>query len=175
MDKKVMINELIRLYDENAELKNRLNTYEVAKAANRGDLGAVDGLAPITVMCIDAGRKTLWNKVIDHYRLGRDYDGKYHYSRCNYPVFASSKNTEDGSGIIFLTYDQWIKTLDYGIFEDRHSYSSDKEREFYLDCIKQYSVNEILEFFSPELRDIFDSLVNDKKMALVREAKPDNE
>ena len=42
---------------------------------------------------------------------------------------------------------------------------------FYLDCIKQYSMNELIEFFSQELHEVYDSLVNSKKMALVREAK----
>ena len=72
---------------------------------------------------------------------------------------------------VFLTYDQWIKTLNFRIFEDSH----DKETQFYLDCIKQYSMNDIIEFFSPELHEVYDALVTSKKMALVREAKNNDE
>lgn len=170
MDKRTMINELIRLYDENAELKNKLKGYEVARAVQRGvgDLGAADGLAPITVMCIDAGRKALWNKVIDKYNLGRNYNDEYVYDRGNFPVYVRGAADENGKqSYVFLTYEQWIKTLNFKIFED----STDKETMFYLDCIKQYSMNELIEFFSQELHEVYDSLVNSKKMALVREAK----
>lgn len=172
MDKKAMINEMIRVYDENAELKNKLKAYEIASAANRGsgEIGAIDSLAPITVMCIDAGRKSLWRKVIDHYRLGRDYNDNYQYDRCNYPVFIRGRDENGKENCTFLSYEQWIKLLDFRIFED----STDKETQFYLECIKQYSMNDLLTFFSAELHEVYDSLVNSKKMALVREAKSDD-
>ena len=174
MDKKQVINELIRIYDENAELSREVQKYKNASAANRGvgELGTTDPMASITVLCIDAGRKAIWNSIIDKYHLGMDYEGKYDYGRCSYKVYVKSDREEGGYAII--TFDQWIKTLDYRILET-DSYSGSSSRDYYLKAIKAYSLNELIEFFSPELREVYDGLVNSFKMKIAREAREGKE
>lgn len=146
MAKRVVINEILDLYDENERLKNELSRYkeiECAKIDSDGTKAKIfNDLEALAKSC-------LLNKVFYYYPL----------------EYSKIEVKEDDGELNFLTFEQWIKSL------KNESHILNSSYQYLLDNL---TLKEIFEYFKPALEDYFNKRVNDKKMEILRAKKEAN-
>lgn len=149
MAKRVVINEILDLYDENERLKNELSRYKEIHPVECAGIDSDDTKAKIFKDLEATAKSCLLDKVFYYYPL----------------KYSKIEVKEDDEEINFLTFEQWIKSLKN---EDRILNSS------YQYLLDNLTLKEIFEYFKPALEDYFNKRVNDKKMEILRAKKEAN-
>ena len=146
MEKRVVINEILDLYDKNERLKNELARYKENNPVVAQGMAQEDNKDNIFKRLEFEGKKYLLDKVFYYYPL----------------KYSNIEVKKDDGEINFLTFEQWIKSLKN---EDR---ILTNDYNYLLDDL---TLKEIFEYFRPALEDYFNKRVNDKKMEILRAKK----
>lgn len=132
MNKKQLVNEIIDLCDENETLKRKIKNYEEERPELKFDK-------------YDFLNKKAKKVLFEHYL----------YSWC-LPSVCVKENSGEFN---FLTFEQWIKTLNVkSVFNNE-------------ELFEYVNYSEIREYFKDQLKERFEEMLNDKKMELVRSKK----
>lgn len=150
MAKRVVINEILDLYDENERLKNELARYKENNPVSCAKIDADSTRAEIFKDLEAKAKGCLLEKVFYYYPL--DY--------------SNIEVKEDDGEINFLTFEQWIKSL------KNESKILNSNYRYLLDSL---TLKEIFEYFKPALEDYFNKRVNDKKMEILRAKKEEKQ
>jgi hypothetical protein len=150
MAKRVVINEILDLYDENERLRNELVRYKENHIIACAKIDEDNEKAKIFKDLEAKAKGCLLEKVFYYYPL--DY--------------SNIEVKEDDGEINFLTFEQWIKSL------KNESKILNSNYRYLLDSL---TLKEIFEYFKPALEDYFNKRVNDKKMEILRAKKEEKQ
>jgi hypothetical protein len=153
MNKTQVVNEMIRVYDENEQLRRENDQLK------KGTVPLSDGknrIPSLDSKIIEAGRKLLFANVFRFVKNNEYYDREYE---------ALDVEVRDDSGKMnFITYDQWLKSID-----------AFQIRKGCVDFLENTPLFVIKDYFDKELHDFYTDLVNKKKgeiLAQAKDAKP---
>lgn len=145
MAKRVVINEILDLYDENERLKNELTRYKEANTVKCEKIDSLDKKTEIFNDLAFKANKLLMEKVFYYYLL----------------KYSNIEVKEDDGEINFLTFEQWFKALN-----DNDLINGD-----YRYLLEDLTLKEIKTYFKTSLEEYFNKRVNDKKMEILRAKK----
>lgn len=148
MAKRVVINEILDLYDENERLKNELNKYKENHPAECARIDSEDTKAKLFNDLERQAKSLLLEKVFYYYNL----------------KYSNIEVREDSGEINFLTFEQW--------FKDRNE--SDLLTSDYRYLLEDLTIKEIKNYFKDTLEEYFNKRVNNRKMEILREKKEAN-
>lgn len=148
MAKRVVINEILDLYDENERLKNELARYTENHPVECSKIDSEDTKAKLFKDLENRAKSLLLKKVFYYYNL--DY--------------SNIEVREDSGEINFLTFEQW--------FKDRNE--SDLLTSEYRYLLEELTIKEIKNYFKDALEEYFNKRVNNRKMEILREKKEAN-
>lgn len=146
MNKKQLINEIIDLCDENENLKNKLNSYEVK-------------IDPVKTSITEKTEKEIEIEKLNNKAK------KLLFNDCmNSWYFPNVEVKEDSGEFNFLFFEQWLKAIDLSnLLTSSYKYLFDF-----------FTNTEIKEYFKDELKDKYEKMLNAKKMEIVRSKKDDS-
>lgn len=150
MAKRVVINEILDLYDENERLKNELARYKETNPIICAKVDLDNTKANIFKDLESKAKSCLIDKVFYYYPL----------------EYSNIEVKENDNEINFLTFEQWIKSLKN---ENRILNSN---YQYLLDSL---TLKEIFEYFKPALEDYFNNRVNNRKMEILRNKKEEKQ
>lgn len=148
MAKRVVINEILDLYDENERLRNELARYKEIHPVECARIDSDDTKAKLFKDLENQAKRLLLEKVFYYYNL----------------KYSSIEVSENSGEINFLTFEQW--------FKDRNE--SDLLTSDYRYLLEELTIKEIKNYFKDALEEYFNKRVNNRKMEILREKKEAN-
>ena len=147
MNKTQVVNEVIRVYDENEQLKRELTELKEGKVP----LSVSSSRNPtMDQEIIDLGRKDIFKKIMPY--LSNDY----YYA---YKIPSVEVKDDDGK-MNFITFEQWNKALGINLVDDEYKY-----------LLNTMTFVAIKDYFQKELMQAFSDLVNKKKGEILSNLK----
>lgn len=146
MSKKQVINEIMDIYEENERLKTKIERL-IEKYELKTSCGSVGELEQQTNdnMLNELGKEMLFKSIVVDWAMPK------------------VEVKENNGQFNFLTFEQWVKTIERDAF--KYGYNDTKK------IIDEVSLTELKQYFEKQLKNYYTKLVNDKKMELVRAAK----
>jgi len=144
MNKKVLVNEILDLYDTIEGLKNKLSKYE--NTTQQIDCKNEETEKDKTIKELNnKAKQLLFSNVFMDWRLN----------------YTSVEVKEDDGEFNFLTFEQWLKALK----------NNDVIRSDFEYLLETLTFNDLKQYFEVEFNNYFNKRVNEKKMEIVRAKK----
>ena len=149
MNKKILVNEILDLYDTIEGLKNKLSKYENQQNEKIISDDIKETEASKTIKELDnLSKQLLFDSV---------------FSNWNLSYYAKVEVKEDSGEFNFLTFEQWLKALDL----------NNTVNSNYKYLFQTLTLNDLKQYFKLELNKYFNKKLNEKKMEIVRSKKDD--